>query len=561
MQLKKKDGEVIWVMISGAPYYDLHGDMVGSIGVHYDITEQKRLRANLQRAKLLAEQAQKAEQNFLSNMSHEIRTPLNAIIGMAHLLKDTPLDEEQGEYLDILNNSARVLLALISDILDLTKIDTGTVEVQSKPFNLVNVMNFLQRTFSVKAESKPVEVTCKIDPRIDKMLIGDELLINQILLNLIGNSEKFTESGFVSFEAKMVDKNDKSTTIKFTIADSGIGISQEKIKIIFDDFKQASSDITRKFGGTGLGLAITKKLIALLGGEIHVVSEENKGTTFWFELEFENSELELFSNEEEQTSLVVEEKIDPILVVEDNHLNQIYLTKILEKWSLPYEVAQNGQEGVDMANEKSYSLILMDIQMPILSGYEAAKLIREHLNPNQKTTIIALTASTLLSKKQKALDSGMDDYLAKPFTPIQLSSVLRKYIKSSIIQNKKIIEKKSSVFKLDQDLLETTYGDDYEYAIEMFETFLSINETEFSLIENAFQNKDQDELGRIIHKVKPTFSMVGLPQMTKFMQHFEITAKEKSWDHVINEYNQFVDLVKTNIPLIKQQLDHYKSKS
>ena len=559
IQIKKKDGTIIWVLVSGAPFYNETGKIAGSIGVHYDITEQKKMRANLQRAKMLAVQAQKAEQNFLSNMSHEIRTPLNAIVGMAHLLKETHLDTEQNEYLDILHNSSKVLLALISDILDLTKIDTGMIEVQSNPFNLVQLLHLLERTFLAKLSDKEIDLTFSIDSGIDKMLIGDELLINQILLNLIGNAGKFTEKGFIKIVVTILEKTTKSTLIRFSIEDSGIGISQEKIKIIFEDFKQASSDITRKFGGSGLGLAITKKLIKLLGGNINVESEIDKGTKFWFDLSFENSELNLNVEEQKQYQLVLKSDIDPLLIVEDNIMNQKYITKILAKWNIPYEVAQNGQEGIDMSKKKKYSLILMDIQMPLVSGYEASEFIRNKENKNIETPIIALTASALLSKKQKAMDFGMNDYLAKPFTPGQLSSMLNKYLPNVTLlaQNMQI---KSESVDLDSSVLEETYGEDFEYAIEMFETFLEVTPKEIESIRRVIEDKEKDDLARLVHKIKPTFSMVGLSKMTTFMETLEQTINEKTWEEIATKFEEFEALLKGKLPLIEKQLNIYKSK-
>ena len=559
IQIKKKDGTIIWVLVSGAPFYNETGKIAGSIGVHYDITEQKKMRANLQRAKMLAVQAQKAEQNFLSNMSHEIRTPLNAIVGMAHLLKETHLDTEQNEYLDILHNSSKVLLALISDILDLTKIDTGMIEVQSNPFNLVQLLHLLERTFLAKLSDKEIDLTFSIDSGIDKMLIGDELLINQILLNLIGNAGKFTEKGFIKIVVTILEKTTKSTLIRFSIEDSGIGISQEKIKIIFEDFKQASSDITRKFGGSGLGLAITKKLIKLLGGNINVESEIDKGTKFWFDLSFENSELNLNVEEQKQYQLVLKSDIDPLLIVEDNIMNQKYITKILAKWNIPYEVAQNGQEGIDMSKKKKYSLILMDIQMPLVSGYEASEFIRNKENKNIETPIIALTASALLSKKQKAMDFGMNDYLAKPFTPGQLSSMLNKYLPNVTLlaQNMQI---KSESVDLDSRVLEETYGEDFEYAIEMFETFLEVTPQEIESIRRVIEDEEKDDLARLVHKIKPTFSMVGLSKMTTLMQTLEQTIDEKTWEEAVIKFEEFEALFKDKLPLVIKQLDIYKSK-
>ncbi len=438
VQLRKKNGERLWVLISGGPVFDYDGNVVGSVGIHYDITEQKQFQEELAKAKNLAEKAQEAEKQFLSNMSHEIRTPLNAIIGMTNLLYDTKPTNEQIDYLDTLNSSANFLLSLISDILDIAKIESGKIELHPKPFNLSANLNTLRKTFKLKVGDKPVKIETHIDEKLNPAVIGDETLFNQVLMNLLSNSEKFTESGTIGLQAKLIEQDDPTVQwIEFKVYDTGIGISNDNLDAIFEKFKQIKSDTGQKYRGTGLGLAITKQLIVVMGGQIGVESKKGEGTTFTFQLPFKKYNSDLDQNHEfAQKSVKVIEKInqkadvrlDPLLVVEDNLTNQKYIRTVLSKFDIDFEIANDGKEALELTFQKKYSLILMDLQMPVMDGYESTISIRNSENINQHTIIIALTASALLDQKNKALSVGMNDFITKPFTPSQLKEKLEEYL-------------------------------------------------------------------------------------------------------------------------------------
>lgn len=269
-----KNGSWVWVLISGAPIYNENGDVIGSIGIHYNLTERKILEEKLANAKKVAEEARHSEQKFLANMSHEIRTPLNAIIGMSHLLYDTRPSSEQKEYIDILSNSANFLHSLISNILDMAKIEAGKTEMNIKPFDLAGMVSTIQKTFQLKLENKGIDVNAFIDSRIKGYYSGDETMLHQILVNLMGNSEKFTHTGSIELMVKQLKKEDDDTVwIEFQVNDTGIGISQEDLKMIFDKFKQVQGPQGLKYKGTGLGLSIVKELVEIQGGVISVSSE------------------------------------------------------------------------------------------------------------------------------------------------------------------------------------------------------------------------------------------------------------------------------------------------
>lgn len=538
VQMFKKDGSRMWVMISGAPIYNKWGAVVGTIGIHYDVTKQKQLQQELFEARLRAESAQEAEKQFLANMSHEIRTPLNAIIGMTHLLYDTKPNSEQQNYLEVLKSSSVILQSLINDLLDISKIKAGKMEVHPKEFDLTGLVRTIQKTFQLKLENKPVEVGAEIDHHLNTVFIGDDLMLNQILLNLLGNAEKFTPEGKIGMRVTQKDRSNNEVTIQFEVYDTGIGIPQDKIDLIFQSFRQVDGDIKRRFGGTGLGLSIVKNLVELQGGTLRVDSQEGVGTIFTFILTYKDTGLMPIK------SVALPKAFDSfcssdckVLVVEDNSMNRRYLGSLLDKWGIQFDVAVNGKEGFEMAQHETYSLIFMDIQMPIMDGYEAAIAIRSTLNPNQETPILALTASAMLSRKDKAFQVGMNGYVSKPFTPEQLLETLTQFIqlnKTKEAPSSEVVEVTSGgqneefAFSpdLDAERLHDLYGTDTEYALDMFDAFFEKMEKEYPQLGVLLQDGEYAALSKMAHKLKPTFPMVGLTGMERHFQQLEDEAQD-----------------------------------
>lgn len=380
----------------------------------------------LQLAKEKAEQSQKAEQKFLANMSHEIRTPLNAIVGMAHLLNETSLSKEQSEYLNSLKNSSQILQNLISDILDISKIDAGKMEVIKESFDLHKLIKNLIEIFETSALKKQIALILEFDERINPIVYGDTKLLNQVLINLIGNALKFTSEGNVSVRMTQLEKQNTKQHIKIEVVDSGIGISQDKLQAIFEDFTQAESDTDRTYGGTGLGLSISKKIATLLESNLKATSQLGNGSTFYMDLWLEGGTA--LENRADATNRTSKPSFGPdqkILVVEDNLMNQHYLLSLLDKWNVSYDLANNGEEALKCTSTATYALILMDNQMPIMDGLTATKEIRK---TDTKTPIIALTASSMREDKEIALQNGFSDFLTKPFEPNQLLEVLNKFV-------------------------------------------------------------------------------------------------------------------------------------
>ena len=413
----KKDGSPIWLSISNTPTFNKDGSLDQQVEIINDISERKLAEQELIKTREEALQLSKAKETFLSVMSHEIRTPLNAVIGMSHILMDDNPTESQIENLKILGFSAQNLLKLINDILDFTKIETGNMILESVNVNLKELVSQTLNSLQFKTAEKPVILRSEIDHRIPKYVKGDTTRLYQILINLLGNSVKFTESGEVKLKLDLVGETIGRAKVYFEISDTGIGIEPEKLDYIFESYTQANSDTTRKYGGTGLGLAITKSLLRLYHSEISVQSELCKGSKFSFTIDFDLSP-ESAMSEEQKTPL--DHLHASILVVDDNEINRILANKVLTKWGVEVQFAENGQIALDKVKAAHFDLILMDLHMPVMDGMEASREIRKLGGKYSKLPILALTASLFTNELESIGDSGMDGFVMKPFIPNEL---------------------------------------------------------------------------------------------------------------------------------------------
>ncbi len=437
-RLRKKDGSWMWIEDVGRIVeWDEDAEPLRMIGVHIDIEALKDKEAELKIAREEALKASQAKSDFLANMSHEIRTPMNGVIGMSELLLETALTEDQQELASTVHKSAEILLTIINDILDFSKIEAGKIELSPFAFQLREFFEELEQLHRLRLEQKHITLVWEIDEAIPERVICDPDRLRQVLINLIGNALKFTPDGgaiVVSVE-KLSQKGDEQR-LKFSIVDTGIGIPEEKQQGIFDAFEQADSSTTREYGGTGLGLAISARLVKLMGGDIELESREGRGSVFSFDIKVQEApELKIsetkVSKERPNSELLKSLKV---LLAEDNLVNQKLAARILEKEGCEVVLANNGVEALERFREESFDIILMDIQMPIMGGEEAVRLIREEEKNKHKVPIVALTAHAMREDREKYLGLGLDGYVSKPINRQALFEEIVQALKQSEVQ-------------------------------------------------------------------------------------------------------------------------------
>jgi signal transduction histidine kinase/CheY-like chemotaxis protein len=396
------------------------------------IEKAKELETQLIVSKELAERAAMTKSQFLSTMSHEIRTPMNAVIGFTHLLLQLDPRPEQIEYLKLLKFSAENLLVLINDILDFSKIEAGKIEFEEADFSVKDLVGNIRLAMLQKANEKNIQLKLMIDQDLPDAVKGDPVRLGQILTNLISNAVKFTSKGKVTITASLNHKDKEYTVIDFEVEDTGIGIAADTQEHVFESFAQAAADTTRKFGGTGLGLTITKRLLDLMGSEIKLKSELGKGSTFYFSLRLKNSSAVFAGNFNDQLRIETQSlKGVKVLIVEDNQINVILAKQYMKLWDIDCDVAENGEIAFALVQTNNYDIVLMDLQMPVMDGYQTTTAIRKLEGDKYKNLpIIALTASAMLDIKDQAFVVGMNDYVSKPFNPGELYKKIALYSKS-----------------------------------------------------------------------------------------------------------------------------------
>ncbi|WP_224367121.1 PAS domain-containing hybrid sensor histidine kinase/response regulator [Hyalangium versicolor] len=424
-----KGGRSLPVLVNTAQKKDASGQVLLYRTTIFNITDRKNYERELLVARQKAEQATKAKADFLSMMSHEIRTPMNAIIGLSHLLRQTRLSEQQQKYADVLHTSSENLLALLNNILDFSKIEAGKVSLEERNFHLPPMIEGIFHTLRVKADEKRLALRLELEEQVPAWLMGDTVKIGQVLTNLVSNAIKFTETGSITVSARVLEQHAEAVTLEFRVRDTGIGIPPDRLSKVFEEFTQASYDINLKYGGTGLGLTICQRLLELYGSKLQVESVLGQGTTFSFPLR-----LRLGMPEQEAVGSV-EGRPDAqrlqgirVLVADDQTINVFVLSQFLRKWSVEFDVVQNGKQVIEKLQQSHYDLVLMDLQMPEMDGYETTHNLRALPDERfRRLPILALTASARLGLEERLDLAGFTDFIGKPFRPDDLFAKLALY--------------------------------------------------------------------------------------------------------------------------------------
>lgn len=471
-----------------------------------DITQRKRDEVELVRL-------QKAKEQFLANMSHEIRTPINGIAGIAGLLSQNHNVEEREMYLNAIKHSAENLKVIINDILDLSAIESGKLKFEKIGFNLTDIIPSLISTFTYQAREKNISLNYEIDSKLNTILVGDPVRLNQILINLISNAVKFTHAGSVNLKCEFEKRQKNLYWVKITVRDTGVGIPPEKLNTIFESFSQADESVTRRYGGTGLGLTIARQLVDLQKGKIEVSSTEHIGSTFTVRIPYpveKNNRSQKLNLETKSKNINSIEGSLRVLLVEDNDINRLYAKSILKNWKCRTDVAENGLIALEKLKNNVYDVVLMDIQMPVMDGYDATKAIRNMASPAGTVPVIALTANVTKNDVDKCLAAGMNDYLPKPFTPEDLYQKLFEDLK--LIPQKPAKPKPIRLQKTSFDLsyLRSVSGNNESFVKEMVETFVQSIPQSLQDLEEAMNESDLPKLARITHQIKPSLSLLGL---------------------------------------------------
>jgi PAS domain S-box-containing protein len=557
----EKSGNTYNLLMVRFPLYDKNHNIYGTVGIANDITERFLYGKHLIEEKSKAEMAEQLQEQFLANMSHEIRTPMNGIIGMTNILIDTPLSDEQKEFVHVIKKSSDNLLVLINDILDLSKIKAGKLRIENIDFQLRETVENTLAPFNVKIMEKGLKLGFVVDRNIPDMLIGDPHRLNQVLTNLLGNAVKFTEKGEINLGIKLLERHDDTVSLEFSVSDTGIGVSPDKLKYIFESFTQAETGITRKFGGTGLGLSITKKLIELQHGAIDVSSEQGKGTIFTFVLDYGISSKQEIGKPKRLSELRTLDNNrlsgKKILVVEDNETNQKVIFHMLKKFGVDIRIVNNGKEAIQVLEDGCpYDLLIMDLQMPEMDGFETTKYIRQQLK--LKVPIFAMTASALRNEKTKCFELGMNEYLTKPFVPAELHQQLKKYLLPEDIQIHSIKDRdqdQKNISDKPYDLGHLIELEDADCLCEVLQSFLESTPLTLSEIESGIHEHDWDRVYKQSHKLKTSLGLLQMEKLLSVMGVIEINAKEnKNLERIPGEFKKAELLFKQIKPMIEEEL-------
>jgi PAS domain S-box-containing protein len=518
------------------------------IGNAVDLTSRIMMEHELMKAKETAEQNARAKDIFLANMSHEIRTPMNAIMGFANLLKYTPMTEEQQEYAHNIGTASENLLGIINDILDLSKIESGHLTIEEIPFSLNELIKNIKAVQQQKAAEKGLKLDVFMGDSVPDFMLGDPTRLTQILLNLVSNALKFTEKGSVRVLVELKEESPSGHVIQFSVSDTGIGIPEDKLGTIFERFVQADTDTTRKYGGTGLGLSISKLLIELQKGSISVDSSLNSGSTFTFTLPFRKAAKPLLNRIESSSARPMSTQRLKVLLVEDNILNQRLATRVLENLGFEPDLAENGRIATEKVAQNAYNVILMDLQMPEMDGYQATRFIRNELKST--VPIIAMTAHSLVGERDKCLLLGMDEYIPKPFSPSDLFNKITAL--ATPFETPSTETSASSL--VDLTYLHEISDQNKEFEQEMIQLFIQQAPGELVSMKSAIELANHKAISEIAHKLKSSYSLLGIQENGLLKQLEQQGANATPTAEITPCYEELVVITEKAIEELKGML-------
>uniref|UniRef100_UPI003F6C27AB response regulator n=1 Tax=Polaribacter sp. TaxID=1920175 RepID=UPI003F6C27AB len=558
IKVNDKNGDLKWLFVSSAANYNDNGELIGWIRIHLDITKQKKLEYKIEKAILSERAASRAKELFLANMSHEIRTPLNVIIGMIRELNKENLTSNQQFYVSQSEKSAKHLLMILNNILDITKIESGEMEIVKKVFNPSAMIYDVHAILTSQAQEKNIKFILDINPDIHHALVGDDIRIKQVLINLVRNSIKFTNKGFIHLKVALINNSKQSQTLRFEVADTGIGMSNEFIAKIFEKFSQEQNTANREYEGSGLGMPISNDLIKLMGSELIIRSVKNKGTNSYFDLTLEKRNQDSLNSNIQQVKQGAY-KGHKVLLVEDNEMNRFITIKSLDYLGFVTTEAQNGLIATQLIKKQNFDLILMDIQMPIMDGVEATRIIRNNLKI--QTPIIALTANAFKRDIDLYLKIGMNAYITKPFAEkvlfrniqavLEVSKDVKK-LNNNAPNNETLKGKEEPLFDISE--YKKTNGIDNEFIKKMVKMFISLADENSLLLEKALEVNNVLAIRRIIHKIKPNIEVMGIgslenniTEILKFNLESTITHEFKS------NTKKVIQVLKASSKLLKNE--------
>lgn len=556
LEVTIKTGEKRWWLISGTPLFDVHHKSIGSLGLYLDATERKSLESNLIDAKKKAEESDKAKDIFMANMSHEIRTPMNAILGLSSLLKKTPLTQQQETYLSSIHTATSNLLEIINDILVFSRIEAGKLFTENIGFNLRSLLFDALNFFAYDTERKGLELIFNCDDNLSKVLIGDPYRINQVLTNLLSNAVKFTQKGSISLDCTVVADENDAQTVLVSVTDTGIGMDEDFKDKLFEKFVQEDKSTTRKYGGSGLGMSIAKQLVILMKGDIAVESKKNSGTTITVQFKLPKGTQEDLPGSELPGVTEINIANAKILLAEDNDMNRLVASTILSQHGVVVDEAANGRLAVEKEGANNYDLVLMDISMPEMDGFEATQRIRKH---NKTLPIIALTAHGLPGEAEKCIAAGMNDFLVKPYRENELTGIIVKWLnkhadlkKENVVTNSK--QPQQALYDLTQ--LKQMSSNNKSFILKMLNLFIKTMPVEISKMESALQQYDMPALKNVAHSIKPTIDNMHITTQKNTIRRIEQLAvangDRQEIKTLLDEFktciNEVIEAIKLEVP-------------